>query len=121
MASLRGGRGGNAASRLVGGTRRATLCSGGTERGSIKGWPSSSVKSELQKETDASSLLLEWDAKENCCCLEDQPELPESPATPDAEELLPLPLAEYPGEPEDDPWMQVSLDSNEAQKSSQSS
>ncbi|EMP38894.1 hypothetical protein UY3_03934 [Chelonia mydas] len=31
----------------------------------------------------------------------------ETPAPPDAEELLPLPLAVYPAETEDDPWMQV--------------
>ncbi|CAM4671514.1 unnamed protein product [Lepidochelys kempii] len=46
---------------------------------------------------------------ENRCCPRDQLELPGSPHNPDTEELLPLPLAIYPRETEDDPRTQVYL------------
>ncbi|KAM7171788.1 uncharacterized protein RBU57_003055 [Macrochelys suwanniensis] len=48
----------------------------------------------------------EWDAEENRACPEGLHELPETPATPNAEELLPLPLAVYPVETEDNPLTQ---------------
>ncbi|CAM4564488.1 unnamed protein product [Caretta caretta] len=76
---------------------------GGTGSRNIKGRPSCSVGKKLLEVIDTSSLLLEASTRENCCCPR---ELPGSLYALNVEKLLSLPLAVYPEEIEDDPWIQ---------------
>lgn len=50
---------------------------------------------------------MEQEPKEDLFCAEELSDVPELLDTPDAEKLLGLPLAVYPGEMEDDPGIQV--------------
>lgn len=79
----------------------------GTGRGSIKTRPCSIVRGEPQEEEDYTLLLWEWEVGADPCCTTDWLDLLEMPDHVDAEELLRLPLAVYPGETEDNLMLQV--------------